>query len=223
MPKQSTKTILAALKKAGLDLGDDRDAVTEALEDIELSAEEFLERDQMIIAKDERRKLQDDIREATTKAKEAEKVATELREMVDTGDSDNARKAETYKKKLDAIEPMVEKFIEKTAKSWEAAQAKIPENLRAEFLAPEKDKKLSNDDMLANADKFDDFVRLGLIDPAAEPDPDPGEPKTPTAPRIAGKQTPAGKLTKQELEEMPSRAKIEAGYKPYTPTGGGKT
>ena len=231
MPKKSTKIILAAVKKAGADLGDDLDKVTEALDDVELSAEEFLSTDQIILTKDEHRELKDDLTKLRTRMKDAETRSKDLQEAMDTGDSDNVRKATQYKKKLDELDPLVKSLMAAQNKSWTAATDRIPKKLREEFTFAEKDgdgkvtKELTTEELIANTAKFHDFVRLGLIEAAdgdggeggAGSEGGDGEKKPEGTPRVAQKQQ--RKLTKEQLDEMPAAVKMEAGYKPRTPEG----
>lgn len=212
MPRKSTKTILAALKRAGVKIeSDDQDKVQEMLEDLELTAEEFLGPDQIILSKDEHRELKDDLTTLRKRMKTAEKEATDLREAMDTGDSDNKRKAETYKGKLDELEPKLDKLLETMKKTWKASADKIPEAVAKEFHVPEKDKELTTDQMLQNVEKFEEYVRIGLIDgekPVEDPAPGPRD-----QPRVGPKDKDK-KPTLDQLAEMPTSTKIESGYKP---------
>lgn len=213
MAKKSTKTILAALKKAGVDV-EDQDKVEEALDDLELRAEEFLGGDERIIAESEYRLIKDDLVEKNRLNKKLKQEAEDLRGLVDTGDSDNARKAKTYKQKLDEQAPIIEKLLERQKESWKTTAETIPDKLKTEFHFAEEGKELSVDQLLHNTTKVDEYTRIGALgagDPA-DPPPDPSvEPEPPPAPRSRGTRD-AEKFSREQLNEMPPAVMIEKGY-----------
>jgi len=223
MPKKSTKAILSKLKKLGIDVGDDLEKVEEGLDDIELSAEESLGSDQIILSRVEWRELKDDLSDKNRKYQKLKEEASELRDAMDAGDSDNVRKASTYKKKLDDLEPLVAKLLGSQTKAWKAAEASIPKELHAEFTFAEKDKELSTDQLLKNTSKFDEYVRIGIIGEKGNGSREGSEagevtPADPSAARVGGKQQRT-KLTKEQLDELPAASKMEAGYKTREPEG----
>jgi hypothetical protein len=219
MPKKSTKSILAALKKAGLAIeADDLDKVTEALEDLELSAEEYLSGDQVILSKDEKRELKDDLTKLRQRMKKAEKERDDLREAMDSGDSDNARKATQYKRKLDELEPTLKKLLEVQRITWTSASTRIPDTVKKEFHFAEEGKELSTDQILHNVEKLEEYTRIGIIEGGEG---GPGDGKggegdgggPPDAPRPQPGKRPE-KLTPDQMNEMRSADLVEAGYKP---------
>jgi len=214
MPKKSTKTILAALKKAGAELGDDPDKVTEALDDLELSAEEHLGPDQIVLTKDEHRELKDDLTALRKRAKSAEGEAKDLREAMDAGDSDNVRKATSYKKKLDELQPLVDTLVKSQSDAWAANEKTIPKELRAEFTFAEEGKEITTGEMLSNVKKFNEYKRIGALT-GEVPEGDPQEP--PTAPKIPGSTTPS-KLTTEQMDKMSPGSMMDAGYGSMTKT-----
>jgi hypothetical protein len=218
MPKQATKSILAILKNAGHDLGDDRDKVTEALEDLELSPEEFLGSDQIILTKAEhiepQRELREDLNKYKKRMKDAEAEAKELRDAMDSGDSDNVRKAKQYKTKLDELEPLVDRLLTAEKTRWEASAKSVPEEIRDKFKWPEKNAELSDQDLLHNVAKFEEYVSIGAIDPTKTVNGDVDKPPDegpPSAPRIGGKTSPS-KFTKEQLATMSPREMLDAHY-----------
>ena len=58
MPKKNTKAILAALKRAGVEI-EDQSKVEALLDDLELQAAEILGTDEIILTRDEHRELKD--------------------------------------------------------------------------------------------------------------------------------------------------------------------
>ena len=214
MPKTSTKQILAALKKSGVDLGDDLEKVTGALEDIELSVEGNLGADQMILSKEEHRELKDDLTKLRRRAKTAETDLETLQKDVDAGDSTNARQLKLVKARNEELEPLVETLLERQKDAWKAGEARIPETLKGEFETAEKGKELTTDQVLANTKKYAEYVRVGLIESSGEPAPEGDDPpKTPTAPRVPQKQPK--KLTQEQLGNMSAASKIEAGTRQW--------
>lgn len=219
MPKKTTKTILALLKKQGVDLGDDLEKVTEALDDVELSAEEFLSSDQIILTKSEHRELKDDLTKLRDRMKTAEGESKDLRDAMDSGDSDNVRKATQYKKKIDELEPLVKTLLDQHRGDWKASAEKIPEKLKTEFSFAEKDKELTTPQLLANVKKYAEYVRIGLIEGTVGDDSDgkPDDTKPADQPRVGPKQP--RKLTKEQIDELTPGEKMEHGYKPREPEG----
>jgi hypothetical protein len=210
MAKKSTKTILAALKRLGLEI-EDLDKVTTELDDLELSADEMLGPDQMLLAKDDYRELKDDLTKLRKRAKDAEAETKDLRDAMDSGDSDNARKAKSYKDKLDKLEPITNKLLEDTKARWTDQAKLVPEALQAEFKVAKEGEELSTDDILANARKFEEYKRIGAIDPDAEPKPEADPPAKPDAVRVPASQK-GHKLTPAEMDKMSPAALMEASY-----------
>lgn len=214
MPRKATKAILATLKQAGIDLGDNLDKVTEALEVIELPAEEFLSSDQVVLTKIEWREVKDDLIEKNKSNKTLKKEADDLREAMDAGDSDNVRKATSYKKKLDELEPIVAKLMDSQKDTWAAAAKTIPKELKTEFTFAEEGKELSTEQLLSNVKKFEEYKRIGALtgeeqlEGEGDKKPAGGAPKTP-----AGGKKPE-KLSQEQMEGMTPGALVEAGYKP---------
>ena len=219
MAKKSTKTILTALRKAGVKL-EDAEKVEELLDDLELSAEEFLGSDEIILSKDEHRELKDDLTKLRGRAKKAETRVEELQDAADAGDSDNARKAKQFKTRLDELEPMLEALKKSHVESWAAVAKDIPKELKSEFSFAEKDgDELTIKQLVGNLAKLQEYRRIGVLkggDGAATGDDEPGDDEpgdgTPTQPRISTRQTKLKKYTKEELDKMTPAQKIEAGY-----------
>lgn len=221
MPKKTTKAILALVKKAGISIeSDELDKLTTELEDnLELSAEEFLGTDQVILSTDDHRELKDDLTKLRTRMKTAEQEAKDLREAMDSGDSDNVRKAAQYKKKLDELEPVLEKLLTTQKDLWATAETRIPNEVKDQFKFAEKDKagavtkELTTDELIHNITKFEEYTTIGVIKGEGEPAPKPGDPpKPPTTPKVGGKQGEQP-LTKDQMGEMKPAALVAAGYK----------
>ena len=210
MAKLSTKTILAALKRGGVNV-EDPEKVEDLLDDIELRAEEFIGSDQIILDKAEHRELKDDLTKLRKRAKDAEADAKDLREAMDAGDSDNARKAKTYKQKLDDQDPIIEKLLEAQKTIWAGLAEKIPEKIKAEFRFAEEGKELSVDDLLHNTAKAEEYTRVGLLGEGAPTDPPPEIP--PVVPRIQPTPAGDGKFTAEQLEKLTPTQMVELGYK----------
>jgi hypothetical protein len=214
MPKKSTKTILAALKAEGVEI-EDLDKVTSRLDDLELDPAEFVGTDNIILSREEHRELKDDLTKLRQRAKKAEGERDDLREAMDAGDSDNARMAKEYKKKLDDQAPVLDKLLERQRETWTAQAETIPEHLKAEFRFAEEGKDLEVDDLLHNTAKLDEYKRIGALEGEA-PTPGEGEgegePTPPGAPRVPPARQKPAKYTAEQLAAMTPDQQIEAGY-----------
>ena len=212
MPKKSTKMILAALKRAGIS-SEDLDKVQNEIDDLDLDAEEFLGSDKIILSKEDHREIKDDLTKLRQRAKDAEAAHKDLQDAVDAGDSDNARKATTYKKTLDEQKPIMEKLLAAQTAAWDAQAGTIPEKIKGEFRVPEEGKELTVDDLVHNSGKLEEYTRIGVLGEGPEPDVDPA-PGPPNAPRVQPKPGPAPKFTTDQLDAMNTSAMVESGYAP---------
>lgn len=217
MARKATKTILAALKRAGVAIeADDLDKVTEALDIIELQAEEFLSSDEKIVTMAEYREIKDDLIDKNKKFATLKKEHQELKDAVDAGDSGNVRKMNTYKTKLEELEPLVERLLGNERDRWKAAAKSVPKELKTEFKEAKEGEELSNDDLLHNVGKFEEYTRIGAIKATGNgtetKETEETKEKEPGTPRIpAGGKKPK-KYTAEELDKMTPAEKLEASY-----------
>ena len=165
--------------------------------------------------------------------------------MSKQGTKTTAQDADALKKKLDELEALAENLLGSQKKTWEAAAARIPKKLRGEFTFPEGEGELTTDQLLANTAKFDEYVRLGLIEAGGaggrpgngrgegneEPAPNPRDlplsklkGMSAEAKMEAGYDLHAGqprkRLSEADLETLTPAAKLEAGYAEHQPWGG---
>lgn len=229
MPRMTTKKIIAALKKAGISIeSDELDKLTTELEDLELPADELVGPDQIILSKDEHRELKDDLTKLRTRAKKAEGNEKDLREALDAGDSDNVRKAQRYKTKIEELEPQIKSLQEAQRTVWKGIEKEIPEKLQAQFRFAEKGedgkpKELSISDLVHNIRKVEEYRAIGLIGGGAGDGDEEGAGEEEErgllgAPKIKPGRKGGDKLSDDEMKGMTPGQLLEAGYK-STPSG----
>lgn len=196
MPKKPADIILRILKNAGVELKDD---IAETVKE-ELEKESSIVLADSVIGQKEYDELEEKNKELRTdlftlrkKKNEAQEEADRLKKLVDTGESDLKRENQLLKTKLEKLEPLSQGLLEDVRKNFEAVSGNIPEDekIRAKFKWPEKEgDKLSDDDVLSNWRRYQEFRELGVpgFDGKAKETPTPpGAPRTPP-----GKPGPEG-------------------------------
>jgi hypothetical protein len=185
------------------------------LDDIEHDAGEFLGEGQEIIATSEKRGFKDDLTKLRKRAKEAEETRDEYKEALDAGDSVNKSKAEKLQIRVDELEPVIEELTGVHREIWKAAEESIPDNLQKRFRKPKEGEELSVGDLVHNVRRLNEYREDGIIEgaPTKESGDEDPPPTPPGAPRVTNSAHPK-KLTKEQLEKLPSAEKMEAGYKP---------
>ena len=212
MAKKSTKTILSALKKAGITV-EDQEKVEAILDDLEFDPTEVAGEDHVVLTTADYRELKDDLKSLRARAKTAEQERDQLKEANEAGDSVNKQKAERLQNRVNELEPMMKELIGAYSETWSAAAGKIPDKLKAKFVFAEEGKELTPQQLMTNIRKMSEYRELGVLDlDQKEEGSDGGTPPTPPAPRVPPK-TDAKKLSEAELSGMSPAAKIQAGYK----------
>jgi ElaB/YqjD/DUF883 family membrane-anchored ribosome-binding protein len=213
MAKKTKDLVLSMLRKLlkGKVEGDDLEKVEEALEDIEFpDPGSALGEDEVAIPRTELRGLKDDLKGLRAKKNELQDQVQDLEDAQESGEKLSAKKAKNLQLELDTLRPTMDKLLKRERTRWDAAKDKLEDKVKGKFAIPEKPEDLTDDQLLENTARLDEYVELGLVDLAVVPAP---EDKTlpPTTPRIGA--GPAGKKpTAAELDAMTPRQKIEAGY-----------
>jgi len=173
MPKLN-ELILAALKRAGVEIdADARDRAKSELEGLEFPVDEIVGPDQKVVDREEYGRTHRDLQKWKREARDVRGELDELRDAVDQGDSDNARKASEYKKKLEKFEPLISEFLEKVKSDWASVEGKIPEEIKSFFRFPEEGKDLDEDALIHNHKKLEEYRTAGILDKLTdEPAPD---------------------------------------------------
>lgn len=223
-----TRKIIAQILKIiakieGVEIPEEaRSRVEAELGDVELSADDVIGPDQKIVKVDDWREVHADLKSWKEKARGFESERDDLRSAMDAGDSDNARKVEAYKNKLDKMEPVLNRLLERERSRWESIKDKIPENLRAKFAFPEKDEELSNDELIENLAKVDEYREISTefktaVDAAENPEEDPKEKGAPDVPRPSPtNRPPRGSTPDVNTADLNKGVEDGYGYQPAT-------
>lgn len=181
MSKKLVDRMMKALKDAGVEIKDEvKDAVSEILGSDALKAAGFTElgSGDVVVQESKYNELSADLRKEKDKRRDAESRRDELQRTLDAGDSDNKKRAEKLDERNRVLEPLTEKLMKRARADWEKKSSRLPGepkadakdeekakvgNIRKEFAFAEKDKELTDDQVLANLDMFDRLDGVGVF------------------------------------------------------------
>jgi hypothetical protein len=181
MSKKLMELVTKALKKGGVELKDEaKSALEDALGSDSLKEAGLTElgSGQRVVEESEYNEVHADVRKLRQRAQSAEQERDRLKTNLDTGDSENKKLADRYKTRVDELEPLAAKFTKWARVEWESrakllpaekADAKDDEKarvakIRGRFVFPEKDKALTESQVLENLDKFAELAELGVFE-----------------------------------------------------------
>lgn len=181
MSKKLVDRLTKALKDAGVEIKDDvKDALSEALGSESLKAAGLVElgSGDVVVQESKYNELSEDLRKEKVKRREAETRRDELQQTLNAGDSDNKKRADKLDERNRVLEPLTEKLVKRARADWASKSARVPGepkadakddeklrvgNIRKEFVFAEKDKELTDDQVLANLDMFDRLDGIGVF------------------------------------------------------------
>lgn len=177
MTSKVVELVMTAIKKAeipGLE-ADGLKEIQEAVGSVSLKSAGLVEvgEDETVVKQSKFDELHADRRTLRKRAQAAEEERDQLKEAAESGDSHHVKLAEQYKKTLDEQKPLVEKLLKQSRERWERNAKSLPEanekdekvtTLRSKFHFPEEGSELSDDQVLANLDKYAELKELGVIE-----------------------------------------------------------
>ena len=202
MSKKLIDQLTAALKKAGVEIKDDvAEAISETLGSSSLKAAGLVElgSGDIVVKESNYNALSEDLRKEKEKRREATTERDRLKDTLDAGDSDNKKRADKLQERNNVLEPRAEKLMKRARGDWESRAKGLPEakadakpeekarveKIRSRFAFAEKDKELTDDQVLENLAKHDELVELGVFE-AKAPTNGKENPAAPPAPRGGG-------------------------------------
>jgi len=207
--------ILQVLSEAGIQMDESqKKAVIDAAADVPLAiGDRILQPGQIAVDESWHKSRGEDLKKWKERAREAEAGLKQIQDDLNSGTSTEKRIIEDLKKKIDRLEPQNKMLMDAARDRWKAALEAIPDRLKGKFKIPGEDEDgLSDEDLLRNLSKYDEYADLGLFsqgneDPPEDPIPDDPPPIAPV--NTKGK----GRLDK-DLSHLSIDQRMAAGYKP---------
>lgn len=203
--------ILKALEEAGLKLeAGQRTAVADELKDIPLvESTSALKDGQVAVDESFYNSQRADLKKWKEKARTLEGELEEIKDATQSGESVLKRTVALQKQRIEELEPRYQALIKAQRDRWTREGEKIPEKLRAKFKygdpkAKDGNGDLSDEELLANLARLDEYTELGLMGEA------PKETPSLTPGRTGPGAPPAGK---EDWDKKSPKDRIAMGYK----------
>lgn len=217
MAQTIVEKILAAIKAAGVDLGEDADQVTSKLDKLEYP--NGLEDGQVAIDRTYLSELKVDLKKLRTRAKDAEDKNADLTSTLNAGDSENLVKVRLLEGRLKTLEPLTNDLLKNLRSEWDDVKGQIPESHQAYFTFDDKDKgddgKINSEQLVQNMSKLREYQKIGAItlealDPEKTKEGE-GEKKPTSSPKIGptGKPVPGAE---KDFSKLTPSERMELGY-----------
>ena len=179
MNKELTKLIMAALSSVDGFAATDhvREQIADALGGVQPDAAGYIESGSgnRLVRETDYNELHADLRKLRKRAQDAERERDELRSDAETGHNRFKSKLEAATAELEAMRPRWDALMARTRADWTERVKQLPEDkpeLRAKFTLVEGDtKELTDEQVLENLARWDEYSALGILAPASPPAP----------------------------------------------------
>ena len=158
------------------------------------------------IAKDFNDSKSEDLKTFKERARKAEAERDELKQVLDSGENTSKKKVEKLLAENERLKALADAHLSEKKQLWKDMAEKIPEPMKKFFKFAEKDKELSDEEILVNVSKLKEYADIGAIKVDGETQPTPNGAKSPPG---GGKQRTDDKAWRN----LPANDKLKYGYK----------
>jgi hypothetical protein len=157
------------------------------------------------IAKDFNDSKSEDLKAYKERARKAEAERDELKQVLDSGENTSKKKVEKLLEENARLKNLADAHLSEKKQLWKDMAEKIPEPMKKFFKFAEKDKELTDEEILVNVSKLREYTDIGAIKADGELESAP-----------AGSKAPPGggprRTDDKAWRNLPAGEKIKLGY-----------
>jgi len=200
--------VLASLKKQGVEISAEAEAAAKKEFDGQLlvPSDKVLTDGQIAISKEFNDSKTDDLKALKEKARKLETERDELKQVLESGTDTNKKKLEKLLTENERLKDLASAHLSEKKETWKQAAEKIPETMKRFFKFPAKEgEELTDEEVLANVGKLQEYTDIGAIKLDGSPAPSPSAPRS----GPGGGERP---LDTAAWQKLPPTEKIAYGY-----------
>lgn len=155
----NAQNIIDFLASQGIEIAKDvaSKAITKFEAFVFVDTDSVLKDGQIAVTEASHKSKMDDLQSYKASSKKFEKQYKEIKSVLDSGDTHNAKLLESLKTTNERQQKIVNQFTADAKARWESGKESIPEALAKKFAVPKEGEELSDDDVFANLERLEEY------------------------------------------------------------------